>query len=545
MAGGSLGLTSSTASGLDLTNVKPQVTFFRKVFKRHTNFGIESLQQSNIAGTADFGNTIIITIDKQATLITDMHFEFTLPPAAGENGIVSSNTNISGNPNGVVDNFRDYAQWVNAVGYAIIESIELIIDGNTIDKHVGLWFDIWNELTDPNRKEWPLVGKRIDYDNKHIITDTNTNYYVPLQFFFNRNPGLALPIFIIGENQIKIKLKFNNLINLLNFNIQTNITSIDTTASIINFKFFTTYIYLEEEEEIRIRNALPAEYLIETITRLGDINSNTTITNIQYENPTKELIWVFRHNNRILAPILEDNNTIESKKGKADIINDILENYEVNVPALNIQDTETIHPNDIFNYSNYKKLNIGTYDTFSSLTLKIRNQNRFNDTDASFFRTMQPYKHHSNIPGGIDRILKKQFIYVYSFALNPEEYQPSGSYNFGRLNDKTSFNFTGQDFNNFKLELFALKYEYLTITSNGVRLSGVPTQTYIENSEVSKISNETKTKKDNAVASEIKKRYATETPHLHVHKHEHIHKKKWSGLQGNIMQKQKNSDLGK
>ena len=544
MAGGSLGLTSSTASGLDLTNVKPQVTFFRKVFKRHTNFGIESLQQSNIAGTADFGNTIIITIDKQATLITDMHFEFTLPPAAGENGIVSSNTNISGNPNGVVDNFRDYAQWVNAVGYAIIESIELIIDGNTIDKHVGLWFDIWNELTDPNRKEWPLVGKRIDSDSKHIITETNTNYYVPLHLFFNRNPGLALPIFIIGENQIKIKLKFNNLINLLNFNIQTNITSIDTTASIINFKFFTTYIYLEEEEEIRIRNALPAEYLIETITRLGDINSNTTITNIQYENPTKELIWVFRHNNRILAPILEDNNTIESKKGKADI-NETPENHEVNVPALNIQDTETIHPNDIFNYSNYKKLNIGTYDTFSSLTLKIRNQNRFNDTDASFFRTMQPYKHHSNIPGGIDRILKKQFIYVYSFALNPEEYQPSGSYNFGRLNDKTSFNFTGQDFNNFKLELFALKYEYLTITSNGVRLSGVPTQTYIENSEVSKISNETKTKKDNAVASEIKKRYATETPHLHVHKHEHIHKKKWSGLQGNIMQKQKNSDLGK
>ena len=55
---------------------------------------------------------------------------------------------------------------------------------------------------------------------------------------------------------------------------------------------------------------------------------------------------------------------------------------------------------------------------------------------------MQPYKHHSNVPGGIDRSVKKQFIYVYSFALNPEEYQPSGSYNFGRLNDRTNFEFT-------------------------------------------------------------------------------------------------------
>ena len=160
---------------------------------------------------------------------------------------------------------------------------------------------------------------------------------------------------------------------------------------------------------------------------------------------------------------------------------------------------------------------------------------------------MQPYKHHSNLPGGINRNFKKKFIYVYSFALNPEEYQPSRSYNFGRLNDRTTFEFTGHDFTNFKLELFSVKYEYLTITNNSVTLSSVPTQTYVESSLelTDNTGRQTKGKTATAVSKEIKKRYTAEIPHLHVHEHAHIHKKKWSGLQGNVMAEKKKSDLGK
>ena len=218
-----------------------------------------------------------------------------------------------------------------------------------------------------------------------------------------------MPIFIIGENKLKIKITFNSLINLLNFNVKTSgdATTINTGASISNFKFFTTYIYLEEEEETRIRNALPAEYLIETITRTGPVSSSSTISNIQFENPTKEFIWVFRHIGRIVGPTLSGSNVTSSS-----------------VPSYNKPETDQIQPNDIFNYSNIEineTLDIGSFDTFSSLTLQIRNQNRFDDTESPFFRTLQPYKHHSNIPGGIERSSKKQFIYVYSFALNPEE----------------------------------------------------------------------------------------------------------------------------
>ena len=70
-------------------------------------------------------------------------------------------------------------------------------------------------------------------------------------------------------------------------------------------------------------------------------------------------------------------------------------------------------------------LGYGTRDPFNTLVVKINNNDRFTETDATFFRTMQPYKYHSNIPGGITKASKKQYIYVYSFALNPEEYQPT------------------------------------------------------------------------------------------------------------------------
>ena len=115
---------------------------------------------------------------------------------------------------------------------------------------------------------------------------------------------------------------------------------------------FTTYIYLEEEEETRIRNALPAEYLIETLSRNGPINSSSNVSNIQFENPTKEFIWVFRHNSRIAGPSLSGNSITG------------------NAPTHNKPFTNNTAFNDIFNYSGTSintTLNCGTFDTFATL----------------------------------------------------------------------------------------------------------------------------------------------------------------------------------
>ena len=555
MAGGSIGLASGSASGLDLTNVKPQITYFRKVYKRHTNFGIDHFQQ-NTNATIAFGSEITINVQNRGSLITDMHMEFTLPPVAGTGGktadgkrrftdkraATGTGSNIQNI--GIVQNWVDYAHWVESVGFAIIDNVKLLIDKVLIDTHTGLWYDIWNELTDINRKEYPLIGKYNNSIVKNKFVTQPKKIYIPLKFFFNRNPGLALPLFVLGENKVSIKIKFKSLKSLLNFKTGTN--TIINDKNITNFKFFTTYIFLEAEEQQRINKTLPAEYLIETIEETI-ITSSSGLNNIIYTNPIKELIWVFRHKNRLLEPILDGSNKVIG-----------------NIPAFNDSSKLiTTNSNDIFNYSSVEKRfnnSYETYDTFETLTLKIRNNNRFEETDSIFFRVMQPYKHHSRIPGGVEEIDKKKYVYVYSFAINPEEYQPSGSFNPGIKNDKLMFTFNSIDFTNYQMNLFALKYEYLSINTGKASLSTVPTQT-INDSIKSNISPETKSdssgssgssKKDEtiisekqkeAVEQEIKKRYIKEVPHLHSHEHQHLHKKKWSGLQGNIFGKIKENDL--
>ena len=130
-----------------------------------------------------------------------MHVEIKLPKA---NACVS-NTN--------------YVYWINNVGHALLESVELLIQNNVIEKHIGLWYDIWNELTDSDRREWVLTGKRDDDYGDFLpsISGKFTKYYIPLKFYFNKNPGLALPIFLLNDNDVKIDIKLAELSKLLKF----------------------------------------------------------------------------------------------------------------------------------------------------------------------------------------------------------------------------------------------------------------------------------------------------------------------------------------
>lgn len=463
MTGGSLNLASAKGMAEDVINLNPQITFFKKVYKRHTNFGIESIQQ-DLNTTMDFGSRTDIKITKTGTLISDMHMEFTLPPPARSGGVDGGGNPITAtSTDGIIENFDTYATYVDAVGFAIIEEIKLLLNNDTVDKHTGLWYDVWNELTDPNQKEWPLVGKTNSKTPPSGGVFNKSRYYVPLKFYFNSNPGLAIPIFLLNEGDVKISVALKSRESVLRFKKQTGVNAQDTiirTESISNFKFFTTYIFLEPSEEMRITNNLPSEYLVETLDIHDNVASND-LNSITFENPVKEIIWVFRHNDRLTT-------------GSAE-----------NAPAFNnIGET---NPNDIFNYSNVSintNLDYGSYDTFNTLTLSIGNQERISSTDATFFRTMQPYKYHSNTPGGISQFENKKYIYVYSFALSPEEYQPSGSYNFSALDEKTNFEFSGADLTNYKLTIFSIRYEYISFTRGRVSKSNVPIQKASESSNL-------------------------------------------------------------
>ena len=556
MAGGSLNLASSQTTGDDILNINPQITFFKKVYKRHTNFGLE-VKKNSVIGIADFGKTFSINIDNIGSLINEMHFEFTLPPATGigtdENGDVFGVAEGADTNNGAVTNWKGYCHYVDAVGFAIINSIKLEINGNLMDEHDGLWFDIWNELTDPMRKEWPLVGKR-DFDEDNVkYQNKKSRYYIPLKFWFNRNPGLSFPIFLLGENDVRIKITFNSLASLLKFDGDNNSTI--NSRSISDFKFFTNYVFLDKDEEARIKNNLPNEYLIENL----GITKNATTSNLnkldKFQNPVKEIIWVIRHNNRLR--IADPDNNIIPKNNEIDLLDN-----DGN-PASNT------NANDIFNYSlvgENENLGYGSYDTFKTLKIFISNKNRIDETDATYFRTIQPYKYHSNTPGGLRSNNFKKYIYVYSFALNPEEYQPSGTYNFTKNDDILKLQFAGigqkdantsdNDLTNYRIDLFSFFYRYLKVSENSVEISDVP---YVSNpikplsdapalkgldesvaKEIVKKKcrqrNEDaireEEKKQQAIEEEVRRRYREMKPD--VHRHQNFTKKKWAGLQGDF-----------
>ena len=553
MAGGTLNLASNQGTGDDILSINPQITFFKKVYKRHTNFGLETRQISNSTNSSvNFGESVTYTIEKTGTLINNMYIEFTLPPTVKSDGEVKTGKFISGDKTlndtydagGFVSNWKDYCYYVNAVGYAILNEVKLEIDGNTIDKHNGLWYDIWNELTDPMRKEWSLVGKRDDTEPGKFAQTLKSRYYVPLKFYFNRNPGLSFPIFLLDDNKVKVSLTLNNMKQLVTCDVITGqALEFDTDVTVTDFKFFTNYVFLDQAEEKRIRNNLPNEYLIETVDMKENIKSNQ-LSKMILNNPVKEIIWVIRHTDRIASA------------------------SETDIPRKNT--STTTQPNDIFNYSLHTEnanLGYGSFDTFKTVKFTISNQERIQETDATYFRTLQPYYHHSNVPGGINKNETHKYIYSYSFALNPEEYQPSGSYNFTKADDDLKITFSGignptADNNNnlfdkYRVDLFAFHYKFLSVYDGRIVYKDVPYSSNIQTETVADspamkgveaavvkdlVKKKCRERTDEAIVEEekrliaieeeVRRRYSKRKPD--VHRHQNFSKKKWSGLQGQI-----------
>lgn len=618
MAGGSLNLASSRGSGEDIININPQITFFKKVYKRHTNFGIETREISSDI-PSDFNTPITYNIDNYGSLISEMHYEFTLPnitehpvernlaintvkfaadtgtfklnfanPANNNetnfisnkigrlikivegNGIgniikvsgyidstvtYKSNINLTDqtNPTKVTlesdSSFRSrYIYYVNNVGHAILDNANLEIDGTTIDRHTGVWMDIWNELTDSNHKEWDMIGKRTGDPagtyKEGLVLDTTNNfpdtagkhrYYVPLKFYFNRNTGLAFPIFLMSDNSVKITLSLNSKNSLVKFDRSTTTTPHNVNPNLSeltleNFKFYTTYIFLDQGEENRIRKNLPNEYLIETLTINEDLN-NTTLSRIDnISNPVKELVWVFRNNARVATYAGDTNSPTPQRLS----VNDVLRQSRVSAEEFT---------NEPFNYAFHRinnDMDFGTRDPISTVKILISSQERVRRTDATYFRTIQPYNYHSNMPGGINNVEKKKYIYVYSFALNPEEYQPSGSFNFSKEDDTLSFELTSPSDTgsvgtsgmptNYTMNLYARGYKFLSVSDKKIELRDVP---YTQSSLTTGIESEiggskgiTDPNLQKARKIERNIRYVQTT-----HEHTHNKKKKWGGLQ--------------
>ena len=237
MGGGLMQLVAYGAQDVYLTG-NPQITFFKIVYKRHTNFAIEAIEQT-VSGNELFGSKLSSTIARNGDLITKMYLK--------------CNVTLSGTDG----NFA----WVNKLGHSMLENIEILIGGSRIDKQYNEWLDVWYELarnTAHNRGYDKMIGNNKDMTILSPDTKSAT-LYVPLQFFCNKFNGLAIPIIALQYHDVRIDFKLRDSTQLI---VKESIANV--TASISNISILCNYVFLDSEERKRFASSTH-EYLVEQI----------------------------------------------------------------------------------------------------------------------------------------------------------------------------------------------------------------------------------------------------------------------------------------
>jgi len=423
MTGGLLQLAAYGAQDIYLTG-NPQITFFVSVYRRYTNFAIQNIPQY-FNGNADFGQKVYCIIDRIGDLMNQVFLKVKLPSLKQYN-YYDNNT--------LVEYF-----WVNAIGHSIIKIIEIEIGGVIIDRQYGLWMQIWSELTVPAGKKagfYTMIGKS---DNPINLQNNNElNLYVPLYFWFCRNIGSSLPLIAIQSQEVRINVTFRQYQELIISSNGSTINSENCPITITSANLEVDYIFLEDpERKIFAKNN--HQYLIEQLqvyaTSLTSNGLRQDPTNplkldripelsqhvyLNFNHPIKELFWVLQ------------NSTVLS-----------------------------IYPyggNEWFNFSSesYKNGVLNGSDPVLKAKLIFEGQDLIDLKDAEYFRIIVPYQRHTNIPSNT-------FIYMYSFSSNPEDYQPSGSCNFSRIDSQELYMEISDKLIDPIITVFGVNYNILNI----------------------------------------------------------------------------------
>ena len=404
MGGGLLQLVAYGAQDVYLTG-NPQITFFKVAYRRHTNFALEAIEQT-FNGNATYGSRVTCQITRNGDLINRVYFVGTITNTNAKNTEALKNNNC--------------IALVPYFGLKLLKTIELEIGGQRIDKHYSEWLYIWNELSLPQGKRDGyklMVGG--DKLNRSIVLEAEQSYsvYVPLEFWFCRNVGLALPLIALQYHEVKINIEFENVQNMIDkgYNYSNKAfqlkekdgaslselqelnyfflggTKLDLSASL-----WVDYIFLDTDERRRFAQ-LSHEYLIEQLQFTGSDtvsageNSLKSIR-MNFNHPCKELIWV-----------------IKPKPAGADL------------------EKQTIYWNN-FTDRNADNQYVLAKNPVTIAKIQLNGNDRFADRKGNYFSLVQPYQHHEHTPNNFNA-----GINVYSFAIKPVEHQPSGTLNMSRI----------------------------------------------------------------------------------------------------------------
>ena len=508
MAGGGLmQLVAYGAQDVYLTG-DPQITFFKVVYRRHTNFAMEPVEQT-FNGTADFGRTVNCTLSRVADLVGKIYLNVELRETED-----------------------DDVEWgyVSRLGHALIERVEVEIGGQKVDTQYGDWLNIWYELTRNNSHDRGYAQMVGDVDSLTGMNKHHDSYqlYVPLQFWFNRHNGLALPLIALQYHEVKINMKLRDASECINYVGEAEPRAL---PSMQDAKLVVDYIFLDTEERRRFAQS-SHEYLIEQVQFTGSesIQSTSTKHRLNFNHPCKYLAWVvhvdyFRDGSQFvatdrdsfarrmwLAAHLDDLGNVSSSgndsadttfldQSVAKTSGDSFEEYYAKVDAFLVFESDqgseakpteanvqllrndfdeydmshTVEELEVGlseggkkylrsvgvthrNYNNYSMNLSGNGNTVAHAKLQLNGHDRFSTRDGHYFNYVQPYQHFSNTPA--------DGVNVYSFALEPEKHQPSGSCNFSRIDNATlnlDVNGDSSDWNNTSsvVNVYAVNYNVL------------------------------------------------------------------------------------
>ena len=359
----------------------PSITHFKTVYRRHTNFALECIEQI-FDNRTTFGTRLTCTLSRNGDLIHEIHLQLILPDVAVVPG--------------------EFTRWTDNVGHFIIESVSLEIGGKMIDRHYGDWLEIWSQLKGQTEGYLRMIGQdRLKSDDKPTGLQANAakgrEIFVPLQFWFCRNVGLSLPIIALQYHVVSIGLTISTLeAVLITTDTYGNLLPNPDLVTDLQASLWVDYIYLDTEERWRFAQ-VSHEYLIDQLQYYGGISyaAGTKDRNIplEFNQPVKELVWTVR--NAALANYKQWAN-----------YTDTLASAKPGTPVLMTNPYASQNP-------------------VNSAKLILNGIDRFAQRSGNYFNTIQTYSAHTiPISPGIN---------VYSFALKPEEHQPTGTCNFSRL----------------------------------------------------------------------------------------------------------------
>ena len=402
-----------------------QITFFKNLYRRHTNYACEAVEQTFQSNSTSFGNKLVAVISRNGDLLHRLWLEVTLE--GEKNGAHNSGTGVT----------KPDTCYVSKLGHALIKSAEVEIGGQRIDKTYGRFTHLWHKLSckaekeagyelmtandGPDKKVSTGASDPADPTTSDLITDQR-KLYLPINFWFSKgSAGAALPLIALQYHEVRISIELaekefiqrmaeqDGVSKSVGTALSTDATAFATVISDMaeQPRLYSDFFYLDTDERRRF-SQMSHEYLIEQLQftgqeQTGTIDSTTSVpfsTRLNFNHPTKAIYW-----------------TTESSFEEKDRANPFYNGWSPSEPETM---KSAVADGEFGKYHNNSPI--------EEVQLQLNGHERFSVRDGEYFQLVQPYQHHTRVP-------YDHWVGMYSFCLSPEEHQPSGALNFSRIDN--------------------------------------------------------------------------------------------------------------